>query len=89
MNIIRTDPLNMMIASASVGMYKGNAVLNLDYAEDSSAETDMNAAMNTMVWILTLEESLWVWGVCTTSRYNRSVTVFQDRPLCNPHFGKI
>ena len=30
----------------SVGIYKGEAVLDLDYAEDSEAETDMNVVMN-------------------------------------------
>jgi ribonuclease PH len=35
-----------MIASVSVGVYKGVPVLDLDYAEDSNAETDMNVVMN-------------------------------------------
>ena len=43
--IIRNDPLAQMIASVSVGIYNGNAVLDLDYAEDSNAETDMNVVM--------------------------------------------
>ena len=43
--IIRNDPLTQMIASVSVGIYNGNAVLDLDYAEDSNAETDMNVVM--------------------------------------------
>ena len=34
------------IASVSVGIYKGTPVLDLDYAEDSGAETDMNVVMN-------------------------------------------
>ena len=34
-----------MIASVSVGIYKGSPVLDLDYPEDSSAETDMNVVM--------------------------------------------
>jgi len=40
------NPLHNMVASVSVGMYKGVAVLDLDYAEDSNAETDMNVVMN-------------------------------------------
>ncbi|MEH6617504.1 MAG: ribonuclease PH [Porticoccus sp.] len=40
------NPLNNMVASVSVGIYKGIAVLDLDYAEDSNAETDMNVVMN-------------------------------------------
>ncbi len=34
-----------MIASVSVGIYKGEAVIDLDYPEDSTAETDMNVVM--------------------------------------------
>ena len=43
--IIRNDPFKQLIASVSVGMYNGNPVLDLDYAEDSNAETDMNVVM--------------------------------------------
>ncbi len=42
---LRNDPLKQLIASVSVGMYNGNPVLDLDYAEDSNAETDMNVVM--------------------------------------------
>ncbi len=34
-----------MIASVSVGIYKGTPVLDLDYPEDSAADTDMNIIM--------------------------------------------
>ena len=34
------------IAAISVGIYDGMPVLDLDYPEDSSAETDMNVVMN-------------------------------------------
>ena len=40
------DPVHGFIASVSVGIYKGEPVLDLDYAEDSDAETDMNVVMN-------------------------------------------
>jgi len=43
--VIKTDPLLHMIASVSVGIYEGKPVLDLDYIEDSSAETDMNVVM--------------------------------------------
>ena len=43
---IKKDPTHGMIASISVGIYKGEPVLDLDYAEDSNAETDMNVVMN-------------------------------------------
>ncbi len=43
---IKKNPIHGMIAATSVGIYNGKAVLDLDYAEDSSAETDMNVVMN-------------------------------------------
>ena len=42
---IKGEPLKQMIAAVSVGIYNGEAVLDLDYAEDSSAETDLNVIM--------------------------------------------
>ena len=42
---IKTDPFKQFVASVSVGMYKGEAVLDLDYPEDSNCETDMNVVM--------------------------------------------
>ena len=43
--IISTDPLLEMVASVSVGVYQGVPVLDLDYPEDSAADTDMNVIM--------------------------------------------
>ena len=43
--LVTEDPLLHMIASVSVGIYQGVPVLDLDYAEDSSADTDMNVIM--------------------------------------------
>jgi len=43
--IINTDPLLEMVASVSVGVYQGVPVLDLDYPEDSAADTDMNVIM--------------------------------------------
>ncbi len=43
--MIKKDPLKYMIAAISVGIYKGEAVCDLDYPEDSDAETDMNVVM--------------------------------------------
>lgn len=42
---LKKDPLLGQVASVSVGVYKGMPVLDLDYAEDCSAETDMNVVM--------------------------------------------
>ena len=43
---LKTNPVHGAIAAVSVGIYQGEAVLDLDYAEDSQAETDMNVVMN-------------------------------------------
>ena len=43
---ITKNPVHGQIASISVGIYKGIPVLDLDYIEDSNAETDMNIVMN-------------------------------------------
>jgi ribonuclease PH len=43
--LIVDDPLLQMVASVSVGIYQGTAVLDLDYSEDSMADTDMNVVM--------------------------------------------
>lgn len=43
--MIKKSPLKYMIAAISVGVYKGEAVCDLDYPEDSDAETDMNVVM--------------------------------------------
>jgi len=42
---INKNPLSGSVASVSVGIYKGVPVLDLDYPEDSNAETDMNVVM--------------------------------------------
>ena len=43
---LRQDPVYGQVAAVSVGIYRGEPVLDLDYAEDSEAETDMNVVMN-------------------------------------------
>jgi ribonuclease PH len=45
-NRVKKNPLHGQVASVSVGLYRGAPVLDLDYAEDSEAETDMNVVMN-------------------------------------------
>ena len=44
--VLETNPVTHYVASVSVGIYQGTPVLDLDYAEDSTAETDMNVVMN-------------------------------------------
>lgn len=43
---IKENPIVSQIAAISVGVYEGTPVLDLDYPEDSNAETDMNVVMN-------------------------------------------
>ncbi|SDB41088.1 RNAse PH [Pseudidiomarina indica] len=43
--LVKTNPLKGLVAAISVGMYEGHAVVDLDYPEDSKAETDMNVVM--------------------------------------------
>lgn len=43
---LKTNPLHGQIAAVSVGIFKGIPILDLDYREDSEAETDMNVVMN-------------------------------------------
>ena len=43
---LERNPLHGQVASVSVGIYEGTPILDLDYTEDSNAETDMNVVMN-------------------------------------------
>ena len=42
---VKSDPFKQLVASVSVGIFQSTPILDLDYAEDSSAETDMNVVM--------------------------------------------
>jgi len=44
--LIQMSPVKSKVASVSVGIFQGRPILDLDYAEDSGAETDMNVVMN-------------------------------------------
>jgi ribonuclease PH len=43
--LVTRDPLRDFVAAVSVGIVNGEALLDLDYAEDSACETDMNVVM--------------------------------------------
>ncbi len=45
-NKLKAEVIHGQVAALSVGIYRGEPVLDLDYAEDSEAETDMNVVMN-------------------------------------------
>lgn len=42
---VKSDPFIQFIASVSVGVYKDEEIVDLDYIEDSNAQTDMNVVM--------------------------------------------
>ena len=44
--VIKKNPIHGQVAAVSVGIVEGAPVLDLDYPEDSSAETDLNVVMN-------------------------------------------
>lgn len=52
---LKTNPITCQVAAISVGLYQGEAVLDLDYAEDSQAQTDMNIVMNNQGGIIELQ----------------------------------
>ena len=43
--ILKANPMKHMIAAVSVGIYKGSPIADLEYLEDSAADTDMNVVM--------------------------------------------
>lgn len=43
--LIKSDPFQQLVSSVSVGVFKGTPVVDLDYPEDSAADTDMNVVM--------------------------------------------
>ncbi len=43
--LLETSPIIDHVAAISVGIYQGTPVLDLDYVEDSSCDTDMNVVM--------------------------------------------
>ncbi len=44
--LIKKNPIHGAVAAISVGIYRGTPILDLEYLEDSEAETDMNVVMN-------------------------------------------
>jgi ribonuclease PH len=52
---LEANPLVGQVASVSVGVYQEEAVLDLDYAEDSRANTDMNIVMNDALHFIELQ----------------------------------
>ncbi len=53
--MLRNDPLRFLVAAVSVGIWQGKALLDLDYAEDSTAETDLNVVMSEQGGLIDLQ----------------------------------
>lgn len=53
--VIANNPIQNFIASVSVGVFEQTPVLDLDYAEDSRADTDMNIVMNEQLQFIELQ----------------------------------
>jgi ribonuclease PH len=54
---IKTDPLTAHVAAVSCGIYGGQPVLDLDYAEDSVAGTDANFVMTDSLGLIEVQGS--------------------------------
>ncbi|MDR5899448.1 ribonuclease PH [Halomonas vilamensis] len=63
---IKGDPLKQLVNSISVGIYKGVPVVDLDYPEDSQADTDMNVVMTES------GELIEVQGTAEAGTFNRT-----------------
>lgn len=63
---IKGDPFKQMVSAISVGIYKGVPVLDLDYPEDSKADTDLNVVMTEN------GEMIEVQGTAEAGAFNRA-----------------
>ena len=55
-SLIDENPLQHLVAAVSVGIYNNVPILDLDYKEDSTAQTDMNVVMNDLGEFIEIEE---------------------------------
>ena len=62
---IKGDPFKQLVSAISVGIYKGVPVLDLDYPEDSKADTDLNVVMTES------GELIEVQGTAEAGAFNR------------------
>ena len=63
---IKGDPFKQLVSAISVGIYKGVPVLDLDYPEDSKADTDLNVVMTES------GELIEVQGTAESGAFNRT-----------------
>nr|WP_299379700.1 ribonuclease PH [uncultured Halomonas sp.] len=64
--LIKGDPFKELVCSVSVGMFRGTPVVDLDYPEDSGAETDMNVVMTESGGLIEVQ------GTAETKAFSRS-----------------
>ena len=55
--VVKTDPITHHVAAVSCGIYGGQPVLDLDYAEDSAAGTDANFVMTGELGLIEVQGS--------------------------------
>lgn len=65
--ILKENPVQRAVAAVSVGVYKGQVVTDLDYAEDSNAETDMNVVMDDKGGLIEVQ------GTAETAAFSRDM----------------
>lgn len=63
---IKGDPFKELVSSVSVGMFRGTPVVDLDYPEDSGAETDMNVVMTESGGLIEVQ------GTAETTAFSRT-----------------
>ncbi|QJQ95694.1 MULTISPECIES: ribonuclease PH [Halomonadaceae] len=63
--LIKQDPYKQLVSSVSVGIFRGTPVVDLDYPEDSGAQTDMNVVMTES------GELIEVQGTAETAAFSR------------------
>ena len=90
--LVATDPLRDQVAAVSVGVFEGEPVLDLDYAEDSACDTDMNVVMTGRGGFVELQGTaegapfsraqfdalLWLAEVGIRDLLNAQLKAFQD-----------
>jgi len=63
---LKTNPLRFLVAAISTGIYQNEVILDLDYAEDSNADTDLNLIMNEQNAIIEIQ------GTAEKNPFNKS-----------------
>ena len=88
---IKKNPIKSPIAAVSVGIYEGTAVLDLDYAEDSVAETDLNVIMTAKGGFVE-DTRFWelgqIWGRVSAYQKRKRPLSWEQRPII-VHLGEM